>query len=50
MIGAALALIVVGVIFIFIVPWVGIAAGAVGVVLLVLFMLGFGRRAAQSRT
>jgi hypothetical protein len=50
MIGAALALIVIGVIFIFIVPWVGIAAGAVGVVLLVLFMLGFGRRAAQGRT
>jgi hypothetical protein len=49
MIGAALALIVIGVVFIFIVPWVGIAAGAVGVILLVLFLLGFGRRTAEGR-
>jgi hypothetical protein len=49
MIGAALALIVIGVVFIFIVPWVGIAAGAVGVVLLALFLVGFGRRAAEGR-
>jgi hypothetical protein len=50
MIGAALALIVIGVIFIFIVPWVGIAAGVVGVVLLVLFLAGFGKRAAEGRS
>ena len=49
MIGVALALIVIGVIFIFIVPWVGIAAGLVGVVLLVLFLAGFGKRAAEGR-
>ena len=49
MIGAALALIVIGVVFIFIVPWMGIVAGAVGVVLLVLFLLGFGKRAAEGR-
>ena len=49
MIGAALALIVLGVIFIFLVPWVGIAAGAVGLVLLVLFLAGFGKRAAEGR-
>lgn len=49
MIGAALALIVLGVIFFFIVPFVGIAAGIVGVVLLVLFLAGFGRRAAEGR-
>jgi hypothetical protein len=49
MVAAALALIVLGVIFIFIVPWVGIAAGAVGVVLLVLFFAGVGRRAAEGR-
>jgi membrane-bound ClpP family serine protease len=48
MIGAALALIVLGVIFFFIVPFVGIAAGIVGVILLVLFLAGFGRRAAES--
>ena len=49
MIGAALALIVLGVIFLFIVPFVGIAAGIVGVILLVLFLSGFGRRAAEGR-
>lgn len=49
MIGVALALIVIGVVFIFIVPWVGIAAGIVGVVLLVLFLAGFGKRAAEGR-
>ena len=47
MIGAALVLLVVGVIFIFIVPWVGIAAGAVGIVLFVLFLAGFGKRATE---
>jgi hypothetical protein len=49
MIGAALAMIVIGVIFLFIVPWVGIVVGIVGVILLVLFLLGFGRRAAEGR-
>jgi len=49
MIGAPLALIAIGVIFLFIVPWVGIVVGIVGVILLVLFLLGFGRRAAESR-
>ena len=49
MIGAALALIVIGAVFLFIVPWVGIIVGIVGVILLVLFLLGFGRRAAEGR-
>jgi len=49
MIGAALALIVIGAVFLFIVPWVGIIVGIVGVVLLALFLLGFGRRAAEGR-
>ena len=49
MIGAALALIVIGAVFLFLVPWVGIIVGIVGVVLLVLFLLGFGRRAAEGR-
>jgi hypothetical protein len=48
-IGAALALIVLAVIFLFIVPWVGIAAGIVGLILLGLFLAGFGRRAAEGR-
>ena len=43
MIGAALALIVLGVILLFLFPWGGIIAGIVGLVLLVLFLFGLGR-------
>jgi hypothetical protein len=46
MIGAAAALIVVGVILLFLIPWVGIPVAVVGIVLLVLYAVGFGRRAA----
>lgn len=49
MIGAAVALIVIGVIFLFVIPWVGIPVGIVGIVLAVLWLLGFGRRAATAR-
>jgi len=45
MIGVAIAFIVVGVIFLFIVPWVGIPVGIVGLVLAILWIAGFGRRA-----
>jgi hypothetical protein len=45
MIGVGIAFIVVGVLFLFIVPWVGIAAGVVGLVLAILWVAGFGRRA-----
>jgi hypothetical protein len=48
-IGVALALVVIGLILLFIVPWVGIAVGAVGLVLVVLYLLGFGKRAAEGR-
>jgi hypothetical protein len=44
-IGIALALVVLGVIFLFVVPWVGIAVGIVGLILAGLFVAGFGRRA-----
>ena len=47
MIGVALALIVVGVILLFIIPWVGIAAGIVGLILAILYLAGIGRRAAE---
>ena len=47
MIGVALALIIVGVIFLFVITPVGIAVGLVGLVLLVVWLLGFGRRAAN---
>ena len=49
MIGVALALVVIGVIVLFIVPWVGIAVGVVGLALVVLYLLGFGKRAAEGR-
>jgi hypothetical protein len=46
MIGVALAFIVLGLIVLFVIPWVGIAVGIVGLVLAVLWVAGFGRRAA----
>ena len=47
MIGVAIAFIVVGIILLFLVPWVGIAAGVVGLVLAIIWVAGFGRRAAE---
>ena len=47
MIGVGLALLIVGIIFLFIVPWVGIPVGIVGLVLAVFWIAGFGRRASQ---
>jgi hypothetical protein len=46
-IGVGIAFIVVGLIFLFVIPWVGIAAGVVGLVLAILWVAGFGRRAAE---
>jgi Flp pilus assembly protein TadB len=47
MIGVGLALLVVGIITLFVMPWVGITLGVVGLVLAALYLLGFGRRAAR---
>ena len=47
MIGVAIAFIVVGIILLFLIPWVGIAAGVVGLVLAIVWVAGFGRRAAE---
>jgi hypothetical protein len=46
-IGVGIAFIIVGIIFLFVIPWVGIAAGIVGLVLAILWVAGFGRRAAE---
>jgi Flp pilus assembly protein TadB len=43
MIGVAIGLIIVGIVFLFVVPWVGIAVGVIGLILLIGFLLGFGR-------
>ncbi|MGZ4258502.1 MAG: hypothetical protein ACXVRE_12130 [Gaiellaceae bacterium] len=47
MIGLALAIIVIGIIFGFVIPFVGIIVGLVGVVLFIALLAGFGRRAGQ---
>jgi hypothetical protein len=47
MIGLALALCVIGIVFAFFIPWVGIPVGAVGALLFILYLAGFGRRAAE---
>jgi hypothetical protein len=49
MIGAALALVVLGVLLLFLFPWAGVVVGAVGVLLIVLFLVGFGRRTQTGR-
>jgi uncharacterized membrane protein YccF (DUF307 family) len=46
-IGLGIAFIVVGIVFLFIIPWVGIPVGLVGLVLAILWLAGFGRRAAS---
>ena len=45
MVGVGIAFIVIGVVFLFVIPWVGIAAGLVGLVLAIVWLAGFGRRA-----
>ena len=47
MIGIGIALVIVGIIFLFVIPWVGIPVGIVGLVLTILWIAGFGRRAAR---
>ena len=45
MIGVAIALMVIGLVFGFVIPWVGIVVGLVGLLLFVGLVTGFGRRA-----
>jgi hypothetical protein len=49
MIGLAIALIVVAIVFGFVIPWVGIVVGIVGLALFVAVLAGFGRRAGEQR-
>jgi uncharacterized membrane protein YccF (DUF307 family) len=46
-IGLGIAFILVGIVFLFIIPWVGIPVGIVGLALAILWLAGFGRRAAE---
>jgi hypothetical protein len=45
--GAALAAIVIGIIFLFVIPWVGLVAGVVSLILLVVYFVGATRRPIQ---
>jgi hypothetical protein len=45
MIGLAIAIIIVGIVFGFVIPWVGLIVGLVGLALFVAFLFGFGRAA-----
>jgi hypothetical protein len=47
MIGLALAIIIVGIVFGLVIPWVGIAVGLPGLVLLIALLAAFGRREAE---
>jgi hypothetical protein len=47
MIGVGIAFIAVGLVFLFVIPWVGITAGIVGLVLAFLWLAGFGREASR---
>lgn len=49
MLAAALGFVILGIVLLFIIPWVGIPVAIVGALLFVLFMAGFGRRAATGR-
>jgi hypothetical protein len=49
MIGAALGLVILGVVLLFLIPLAGILVGAAGVLLIALFLIGFGRRAQTGR-
>ena len=45
MAGVGVAFIVLGIVFLFVVQWIGIVVGVVGLVLALLWAAGFGRRA-----
>ena len=46
MLGVALAAIVVGLIFLFLIPWAGFVVGAIGLILLLVYVIGAVRRPA----
>jgi hypothetical protein len=46
-IGLALAIIIVGIVFGLVIPWVGIVVGLMGLLLFIALVAGFGRRGAE---
>jgi NADH:ubiquinone oxidoreductase subunit 3 (subunit A) len=49
MIGSAIGLVILGVILLFLFPWAGVIVGAAGVILAVLFLVGFSRQTQTGR-
>jgi hypothetical protein len=49
MLAVALAAVVVGLVFLFIIPWVGIPLGVLGVILLGVYLFGARKQATQPR-
>jgi hypothetical protein len=47
MIGLAIALVVIGIVWGFVIPWVGIVLGVVGLLLFIALVAGLGRDAAD---
>lgn len=47
--GLGIVLLIIGLLGLLFFPWGGIVLAVVGLVLIVLFLLGFGRRAAEPR-
>jgi hypothetical protein len=41
--GAALAMVVIGIIFLFVIPWAVIVVGAIGLILLAVYLVGAAR-------
>ena len=46
-IGVAVAFVLIGVLLLFLIPWVGIPVGLLGLVLAILWVAGFGRPAIE---
>jgi hypothetical protein len=49
-IGIGIAMLVIGIIFVLVIPWVGFVVGLVGLALAVIWVAGFGRSAARGET
>jgi hypothetical protein len=50
MLFAAIGLVVLGLFLLFIVPWVGIPLGIIGLILVVLYLVGVGRTVAETES
>jgi hypothetical protein len=49
-IGVGIAMLVIGIIFLFVIPWVGLVVGVVGLALAIIWIAGFARGAVRGDT